>query len=293
MSLFKKMTSGLLCGMMLLASGCTVSTSEASTAASAEEETEAVSSTAETPVYRIGMECAYAPNNWQEDTATDTNLPIDNLDGFYAEGYDIQMAKLIAEKIGADIEIVKMSWDGLIEALNQGQIDMIIAGMADTEERKESIAFSEPYSVHETEYCMLVLKDGDYADATSIDDFAGASVLGQKGTRYDDVIDQIEGVDHLPAVDSVANMLSRLEAGTADALVVDTETADAYLESYPEFSIVYFDEGEGFDIGFRGACVGMRKEDTDLVEQVNAALAEIDTDTRQALMDTAKENMPK
>lgn len=292
MNLLKKMTTGIMCAAMLAATGCTVSTSD--TAATSEEtETEEVSSTTERPVYRIGMECAYAPNNWQEDTATDTNLPIDNLDGFYAEGYDIQMAKLIAEKIDADIEIVKMSWDGLIEALNQGQIDMIIAGMADTEERKQSIAFSEPYSVHETEYCMLVLADGDYVDATSIDDFAGASVLGQKGTRYDDVIDQIEGVDHLPAVDSVSNMLSRLEAGTADALVVDTETAKAYIGSYDNFAIVYFDEGEGFDIGFRGACVGMRKEDTDLVEQVNAALAEIDTDTRQALMDTAMENMPK
>lgn len=88
-------------------------------------------------------------------------------------------------------------------------------------------------------------------------------------------------------------MLSRLEAGTADALVVDTGTAESYLSAYPQFSIVYFEDGKGFEIGFQGACVGMRLTDTDLVEQVNAALDTIDTATRQELLDTAKANMPK
>ena len=239
------------------------------------------------------MEVAYAPNNWQEDTQTETNLPIENLPGFYAEGYDVQMAKLIGDYLDADIVIVKLAWKGLIEALNQGQIDMIIAGMADTEERKQSIAFSDSYSVQKTEYCMLVTENGGYADATSLADFAGASVLGQKGTRYDEVIDQIDGVDHLPPVDTVANMLSRLEAGTADALVVDTETGEAYLDAYPDFTIVYFEEGQGFNIGFNGACVGMRLEDTELVDQVNVALATIDHDTRDQLSETAKANMPQ
>lgn len=244
-------------------------------------------------VYRVGMEVAYAPNNWQEDSASDTNLPIENLPGFYAEGYDVQIAKLIGEYLDADIVIVKLAWEGLIEALNQGQIDMIIAGMADTEERKQSIAFSDSYSVQNTEYCMLVTKEGGYANASKLSDFRGASVLGQKGTRYDEVIDQIDGVDHLPPVDSVANMLSRLEAGTADALVIDTETGVSYLSAYPDFTIVYFEEGQGFNIGFTGACVGMRLTDTELVKRVNEALATIDYDTRNTLSETAKANMPQ
>ena len=62
----------------------------------------------EKTVLRIGMECDYAPNNWQEDTATDTNLPISNLSGFYAEGYDIQMSKLLAEKMdGITVELLE------------------------------------------------------------------------------------------------------------------------------------------------------------------------------------------
>lgn len=155
--------------MLLMSTACSSSSNDAQDVATNESTR---------TVYRVGMEVAYAPNNWQEDTQTETNLPIENLPGFYAEGYDVQMAKLIGEYLDADIVIVKLAWEGLIEALNQGQIDMIIAGMADTEERKQSIAFSDSYSVQKTEYCMLVTEDGGYADATSLADFAGASVLG-------------------------------------------------------------------------------------------------------------------
>ena len=117
----------------------TVSTApaEAATSQTASESTEQ---------FRVGTECAYAPNNWQESEATDSNWPIENVAGAYAEGYDVQFAKVIAEGLGKDLVIVKMSWDGLISALNQGQIDAIIAGMMDTAERRESINFSDPLS---------------------------------------------------------------------------------------------------------------------------------------------------
>lgn len=286
---FWKIALSLLMVLSVLA-GCSSSSSESSSSTTASTSGE---ETSERKVYRVGMECGYAPSNWTEDEATDTNLPIENLEGFYAEGYDVQIAKLIGEYLDADIVIVKLAWEGLIEALNQGQIDMIIAGMADTEERRQSINFSDTYNVKDTEYCLLVRADGDYVDATSLSDFAGASVLGQKGTRYDEVIDQIEGVNHLPAVDSTSSMLSRLDAGTTDAIVVDTTLAESYLDAYPDFAIVYFEDGKGFNIGFHGACVGLRLEDTELLEQVNAALATIDAETRQQLRDTAQANMPK
>ena len=57
----------------------------------------------------------------------------------------MQIAKIIADQLGKELVIVKLSWDGLIDALNRGQIDAIIAGMMDTAERRESINFSEPY----------------------------------------------------------------------------------------------------------------------------------------------------
>lgn len=247
----------------------------------------------EKTVLRIGMECDYAPNNWQEDTATDTNLPISNLSGFYAEGYDIQMSKLLAKKMDVDIEIVKLAWTGLIQALKEGQIDMIIAGMADTSERKESIAFSNTYSVRKTEYVLVVQSDSKYVNATSILDFSGATVIGQINTFYDTAIDQINGVVHAPAAQDVPNMTSQLQEGLVDAIVLDEDTAESKYKGDDDYKILTFDEGKGFTIDMTGACVGIRLEDTTLLKNVNDALAQIDTSTREKLMEEAKANMPK
>lgn len=247
----------------------------------------------EKTVLRIGMECDYAPNNWQESTATDTNLPISNLSGFYAEGYDIQMSKLLAEKMDVDIEIVKLAWTGLIQALKEGQIDMIIAGMADTSERKESIAFSNTYSVRKTEYVLVVQSDSKYVNATSIQDFSGATVIGQINTFYDTAIDQINGVVHAPAAQDVPNMTSQLQEGLVDAIVLDEDTAESKYKGDDDYKILTFDEGKGFTIDMTGACVGIRLEDTTLLKNVNDSLAQIDTSTREKLMEEAKANMPK
>ena len=124
-------------------------------------ETSEAAGSGETPtVIRVGMECAYAPNNWQEDTQSEYNVPIENLPGFYADGNDVQIARHIADELGAELVIVKLAWSGLIEALNAGQIDMIIAGMADTAERRASINFSDPYKL--TEYGLMVSGDSPY-----------------------------------------------------------------------------------------------------------------------------------
>lgn len=255
--------------------------------------TSAGSSSEEKTVYRIGMECDYAPNNWQEDTATSSNLPISNLKGFYAEGYDIQMAKRIAQKMDVQIEIVKLAWTGLIQALKEGQIDMIIAGMGDTPERKESIAFSNTYSVKKTEYVLVVKADSAYANATSIQDFSGATVVGQINTYYDSAIDQIQGVIHSPAAQDVPNMTSQLKEGLVDAVILDDDTAESKYEGDEGYKILHFEGENGFRVDMTGACVGMRLEDTELVERVNDALDQIDTSTRQKLMDEAKANQPK
>ena len=237
------------------------------------------------------MECAYAPSNWQESAATDTNVPVENVAGAYAEGYDVQIARILADQLGKELVIVKLSWDGLIDALNQGQIDAIIAGMMDTAERRESINFSDPYK--ETIYSMMVLAGSPYENATSIQDFSGAAVLGQQGTALDDVIDQIEGVEHLSPVGSVPDMISRLQQGTCDAIVINVENAQGYLASNPNFRLVTFDEGSGFTLPAKGSCVGLRKSDNELLDQINTILSGIDDDARAAMWQAAVDGQPQ
>ncbi len=240
---------------------------------------------------RIGMEAAYAPYNWQVSEASEYTIPIDNVQGAYADGYDVQIAKAIAEGLGKELVIVKLSWDGLIDALNQGQIDAIIAGMMDTAERRESINFSDPYK--ETIYSMMVLAGSPYENATSIQDFSGAAVLGQQGTALDDVIDQSEGAEHLSPVGSVPDMISRLQQGTCDAIVINEESAPGYLASNPDFRLITFSEGNGFTLPAKGSCVGLRKSDTELLAQINGILATIDSDARTEMWNTAVANQPK
>ena len=210
--------------------------------------------------------------------------------GAYAEGYDVQIARIIADQLGLELVVVKMDWDGLIEALNQGQIDAIIAGMADTESRKEAINFTAPY--HETVYALMVNAGTQYENATSLADFNGASVLGQKDTALDWTIDQIEGVNHLTAVASVPDMIARLQQGTCDAIVINLENAPGYLAANPDFVVISFPEGEGLDPGFKGACVGLRKSDDALLGLADAVLATIDQEQRDELWETALTNQP-
>ena len=273
-------TALLLAAIMLFA--LTACGSQAADDSSSDQQREQQDTTTnESNEFRVGMECAYAPNNWQESEATDSNVPVENVAGTYAEGYDVQIAKAIAEGLGKELVIVKLSWDGLIDALNQGQIDAIIAGMMDTAERRESINFSEPY--RETTYGLMVLADSPYLNATSIQDFSGAAVLGQQGTALDDVIEQIEGVDHLSPVGSVPDMISRLQQGTCDAIVINVENAQGYLASNPNFRLVTFDEGSGFTLPAKGSCVGLRKSDNELLDQINTILSGVDDDARAAI----------
>ena len=289
----RRLTASLLTAVSLLVlTACGAPADNTTAQENAQQNAAAENQTAaEGGEFRVGMECAYAPSNWQESEASDTNYPVENVPGAYAEGYDVQIAKIIADQLGKELVIVKLSWDGLIDALNQGQIDAIIAGMMDTAERRESINFSEPYK--ETIYSMMVLADSPYVNATSIQDFSGAAVLGQQGTALDDVIDQIQGVDHLSPVGSVPDMMSRLQQGSCDAIVINQESAPGYLASNPDFRLISFAEGKGFELPAKGSCVGLRKSDTDLMEQINAVLATIDDETRLSMWETAVATQPQ
>lgn len=101
-----------------------------------------------TGTLRVAMECAYAPFNW-----TDMNTPSlgavaisgEGKDGMYANGYDVQIAQYIANKLGMKLEVYSYEWDGLIPALNSGAVDAIIAGMSPSAEREEQIDFTSVY----------------------------------------------------------------------------------------------------------------------------------------------------
>lgn len=95
-------------------------------------------------VLKVGMECAYAPYNWSQTTNANGAVPIAGTNEF-ANGYDVMMAKKLAEAMNRKLEIHKMEWDGLAPAVVSGKIDAAIAGMSITAKRKQSVDFTKPY----------------------------------------------------------------------------------------------------------------------------------------------------
>ena len=95
------------------------------------------------------------------------------------------------------------------------------------------------------------------------------------------------------AVDSVPNQIARLEQKTCDAIVVNRENTPGYLATHPDFKVIEFADGEGFTLGFNGSCVGLRKSDTELLDQVNASLAGLSEEARAEILAAANERQPK
>lgn len=240
-------------------------------------------------VLRIGMEAAYAPYNWQVSQESEYTIPIENVKGAYADGYDVQIAKVIGEAVGGEPVAVKMSFSGLVDALNNGQIDFIIAGMTVTEERQRAIDFSDPYFIGG--FGLFVKEGSPYANATSLKDFAGAQVLGQKDTMLDSVIDEIPGVVHQTPVDSVPNVFSHLMQGTCDAVTYNTENEKGYMAQNPGIVPVHFAQGEGFQEEV-ASNIGIRKGMAELLDIVNNALAGLDQEERQRMWDACLERQP-
>ena len=151
----------------------------------------------------VGLEAGYPPFNWTQMDDSNGGVKIDG-NAEYAGGYDVEIAKKIADGLGKELVIVKTDWNGLVPALISGKIDAILAGMSPTEERKKTIDFSDNY--YTSEFVMVVKKGGAYEGATSIQDFTGAKITGQLNTSHYGVIDQIKGVKKQSAMEDFAAM---------------------------------------------------------------------------------------
>ena len=238
----------------------------------------------------VGMECVYAPYNWTTTTQGEHTVPISNNPGAYADGYDVVIAKAIADALGVELEIRAIEWGGLIAALEAGEIDLIIAGMSPTEERKLSIDFTDTY--YDSKLVMVVRKDGAYTNATSIQNFAGAKITGQLSTFHYDVIDQINGVNKGTALEDFSALLMALDGGTIDGYVCEKPGAESAVAANSNFMYIEFAEGNGFvcDPAESSISIGIRKN-SNLTSEINKVLEALDAQ-KEAIMDAAIARQP-
>ncbi|MCL2815339.1 MAG: transporter substrate-binding domain-containing protein [Oscillospiraceae bacterium] len=232
---------------------------------------------------RVGMECDYSPFNWTQTDNSNGAVAISNDSTGYAGGYDVQMAKKIADYLGMELEIVKTDWDGLIPALTSGKLDLIIAGMSPTDDRKEVIDFSDYY--YESDLVIVVKAEGAYAGASSLADFNGAKITGQLNTTHYEVIDQIPGVNKQEALPDFSSMTNSLKSGFIDGYVSESPHAKNVSGVHGDLTYIEFEAGKGFsyDVNEANISIGMIK-DSALKDKINQALAKISKEEREQLM---------
>ena len=257
-----------------------------------------VPSGVEDGVLTIAMECAYAPYNWTQSDDSNGAVPIANVPGSYANGYDVMIAQKICEANGWQLELRQSDWDSLVPGVQAGNLDAVIAGQSMTAERAEQVDFAGPY-FYATIVC-LTKADSPYANAKSLADLSGGSCTAQIATIwYDTCLPQIQGANIMTAAETAPAMLMALETGMVDFVCTDMPTAQGAVAAYPDMVILDFsgtdgdfqfteqERAENVNIG-----ISMMKGNTVLREAIDGVLSTMTVEDFNELMAHAIEVQP-
>lgn len=231
-------------------------------------------------VLRVGMECAYPPFNWTQDSATTPDgskaVKIYGSD-YYAYGYDVAVAQMPADEMGMELEIHKVEWSSIGISMDIGEYDCIIAGMGKTEEREKSYAFTDPYYYRDN--CIVVKKGGKYENVTKLSDLydTGCKVTTQLGTGWIPLLDQVKGAKTGSNYETTSECFMAITNNTADVCIVDLPTAQSAALTNPDLVVITLDENDSFtgDDAMVNIGVATRKDDTELRDKIQEAMNNI------------------
>lgn len=272
----KKVVSVMLCAAMTAAvlAGCGSSSaetvSEDTSAAAEETEDAAAEETAETAE-------ADTEESAGGTLVMGTNAefpPYEYYEGQEVVGIDAEMAAAVAEKLRMELKIEDMAFDSLIPALSSGKVDIVAAGMTVTEDRLASVNFSDTYATGIQ--AIIVTEDSDIASA---DDLVGKTIGVQQGTTGDLYATDVEGAT-IERYAKGMEAVQSLSQGKIDAVIIDNEPANVFVSEVEGLKIL----DEAF--ATEDYAVAVAKDNEELLEQVNTALAELKEDgTLQAIVD--------
>lgn len=242
----------------------------------------------------VGMECTYPPYNWMQTDDSNGAVPIANVPGAYANGYDVMIAKRICEAYGWELEIISSEWDSLTPAVQAGTMDANIAGQSMTADRMQEVDMAGPY-YYATIVCVTT-KNSKFASAKSIADLAGGKCTSQSGTIwYDSCLPQIQGAQLLAPAESAPAMTMQLETGAVDFICTDMPTAMAAVAKNDNLVILNFsgtagdfqfasdeERAENVNIG-----IAVQKGNTELKDAINRVLSAMTEEHFNILMDRA------
>lgn len=210
----------------------------------------------------VGVEIGYPPF---EDFAEDGTTPI---------GYDIDFGYALADKLGLELLHINTAWDGIFQGIDQNY-DVVISAVTITDERKETMSFSDPYI---NNYQAVVVKKGFDGEIKGFNDLDGLSIAVQKETTSDVLMSDYVATESIKATisanEKITTCFTQLDNGEVDAVVVDSTVAAGYVASSPDkFEVVFEDKSEAEQFG-----VAMGKENAALQAAINEAIAELEAE---------------
>jgi polar amino acid transport system substrate-binding protein len=215
----------------------------------------------------VGLSADYAPYEFHA-TLTD---PKDQAHGVkvsgndYIVGFDVDLAKAIAEKLDVELEIKEMGFDALLGSLKTGKIDMIISGMVNTPERAKEVDFSDPYMYGKN--VMLINKKDAAKYTDDLSTFNGTKIAAQKQTVQEEAAQEIAGATPV-SLQKTTDMVLQLTQGTVQGAVLAEIIAKAYVQQNPALEVIYPE----FLVDDGASSVAVPKNSPALVAQVNEVI---------------------
>ena len=201
--------------------------------------------------------------------------PYEYYDGSEIVGIDAEIAKAVADKLGLELQIQDMEFDSIITAVQTGKADIGLAGMTVTEERKQSVNFTDTYAEG---IQSIIVKEG--SDIKSADDLKGKKIGVQLSTTGDIYATDDYGKENVEEYNKGNDAVQALVTGKVDAVIIDNQPAISYVASNEGLVIL---DTEYVKEEYAG-CIS--KDNEELLEAINGALTELKEDgTIQAILD--------
>ncbi|PQP83832.1 amino acid ABC transporter [Paenibacillus sp. PCH8] len=219
------------------------------------------SSPAAKDVIVLGTSADYAPYEFHKK--------IDGKDTVV--GFDIEIAKVIAADLGAELKIEDMDFDGLLMALGTDKVDFVISGLTPTEDRKKNVDFTDIY--YYAEQAVLV-REGDNAALKSLDDLSGKQVGVQKSSIQEGIAQDIK-VSKLTSLAKIPELILELQTGRVDALILEKPVAEQYVKNQKGLVVADVQIEQAEDEG--GSAIAVKKGNQKLLDQINTTLEKLKT----------------
>ena len=210
-------------------------------------------------VYSVGTDAAYAPFESQNEKGE-------------IVGFDIDIVRAAAAKAGIEVKFVNTPWEGIFNALKQGDRDLLVSSITITDERKASMDFSDPY--FDAHQLIAVKADSKVA---RFDDLKSLKVGVQTGTTGDEAVSKLQGKTSadIKRFESTPLALKELEAGGIDAVVADNGVVVNYVKNNAGSKFKTVDDPAFVPERYG---IAVRKGDADLLGKLNRGLAAIRAD---------------